>query len=221
MSNNETFFEAIKQGNRQTVSDLLIAQPDLANARSADGLSAALLATYYGHPDIAKLIVEHGANLNLFEAASVGQLATVQSILTAQPDLINSYAPDGFFPLALAAFFDHTDIVAFLLDQGADVHQAATNAQRVNALHAASANRHLEIARLLIEHGIDVNAKQEGGFTPLQAAAQNGQLELAELLLAHGADAFAKNDDGQTALDIARTNNHPEVAQRLEKATQL
>ena len=219
MSNAETFFDAIKQGNRQTVSDLLTSQPDLANAHTAELLSAVLLATYYGQPEIANLIVEHGATLNLFEAASVGQLATVQSILAAQPNLINTYTPDGFFPLALAAFFGHTHIVKFLLEHGADVQQAATNAQRVNALHAASANRHLDICRLLIHRGIDVNAKQEGGFTPLQAAAQNGQLELVELLLQHGADAHAKNDDGQTALDIARANNHPEVVQRLENVT--
>ena len=217
MSNTETFFEAIKQGNRQTVSDLLTAQPDLANAHTPEGLSAVLLATYYRQPDIAKLIVEHGATLNLFEAASVGQLATVQSILAAQPDLINAYAPDGFFPLALAAFFGHADIVKFLLDHGADVQQAATNAQRVNALHAASANRHLDICRMLIEKGIDVNAKQEGGFTPLQEAAHNGQLELVDLLLEHGADARTKNDQGQTALDVARASNHPEVVKALEQ----
>ena len=216
MSNANIFFEAIKQGNRQIVSDLLTSQPDLANARTPEGLSAVLLATYYSKPDIAKLIIQHGAGLNLFEAASVGELATVQSILAAHPDQINAYAPDGFFPLALAAFFGHADIVKFLLDQGANVHQAATNAQRVNALHAGSANRHLDICRMLIDKGIDVNAKQEDGFIPLQEAAQNGQLELVELLLAHGADVTAKNDKGQTALDIARESKHPEVVKVLE-----
>ncbi len=217
MSNSETFFEAIKQGNRQSVGEQLRTQPDLANAHTADGLSAVLLATYYGQMEIAKRIVEAGANLNLFEAASVGQLATVKSILAAQPDLLNTYAPDGFFPLALASYFGHEDIVDYLLNNGADVQQTAKNAQRINALHAASANRNLDICRMLIERGIDANAKQEGGFTPLQAAAQNGQLELVELLLGHGADASAKNDKGQTALDIARENKHPEVAERLEQ----
>ncbi len=219
MTNLETFFDAVKQGNHPIVSELLAAEPDLANAHTPEGLSAALLATYYQQPAIARLIVEHGANLNLFEAASVGQLALVQSIVTAQPEMINAYAPDGFFPLALAAFFGHIDRVKFLLAQGADVHQTAANAQRVNALHAASANRHLDIARLLIEGGIDVNAVQEGGFTPLQAAAQNGQLELIELLLKHGANPSAKNDSGQTALDIARASNQSVVAERLEKVT--
>jgi uncharacterized protein len=220
MPNLETFIEAIKQGNRQTVSQLLSAQADLANAHTAEGLSAVLLATYYGQPEIARLIVEHGANLNIFEAAAVGQLDTVKSILSAQPDLVNSYAPDGFYPLGLAAFFGHTQIVSYLLDQGADVHQTARNTQRVNALHAASANQHLDICRMLIERGIDVNARQEGGFTPLQAAAQNGQIELIELLLEHGADASVQNDDGQTALDIARVHNHLDAAQRLENAMQ-
>jgi ankyrin repeat protein len=217
MSNADSFFEAIKQGNRQSVSDLLTSQPDLANAHTPEGLSAVLLATYYQQPDIAKLIVEGGARLNLFEAASVGQLTTVQSILAKHPDQINAYAPDGFFPLALAAFFGHAEIVKFLLDHGADVQQASTNAQRVNALHAASANRHLDICRMPIDKGIDVNTKQEGGFTPLQEAAQNGQLELVELLLQHGADAATKNDKGQTALDIARESNQPEVVKILER----
>jgi len=82
---------------------------------------------------------------------------------------------------------------------------------------AAARSRLNEICRMLIERGIDVNAKQEGGFTPLQAAAQNGQLELIDLLLAYGADANVQNDKGETALDIARASNHAEAAKILSR----
>lgn len=215
MTTPETFLDTIKQGDYEAVASHLAAQPHLANARTAEGLSAVLLATYYGQPKIAKLIVDSGADLNMFEAAAVGHFETIQRILTAHPEQVNDYASDGFFVLALAAFFGHTDIVSYLLNHGANVHQAATNAQRVNALHAASANKHLAICRLLIERGVDVNATQEGGSTPLHAAAQNGQLELVDLLLSHGANPHAKTDSGQTALDLARTHNHDAVAHRL------
>lgn len=216
MTTPDTFLDAIKQGNADSVASQLAVQPDLANARTAEGLSAVLLATYYRQPKIATLLINSGAELSLFEAAAVGHLDTIKPILSAHPEQVNDYANDGFFPLALAAFFGHKEVVAYLLDHNADIHQAATNAQRVNALHAASANRHLEIARLLIERGIDVNAEQEGGFTPLQAAAQNGQLEMVELLLQHGANVGVQNKNGQTALDLARAGNHEAVVRRLE-----
>lgn len=216
MTTSETFLDAVKQGDTDAVTSQLSVQPDLVNTLTAEGLSVVLLAAYYGQPKIAQLLVERGAALNLFEAATVGHLDTVKRILAGQPQQVNAYAPDGFFPLALAAFFGHAGVVDYLLAHGANVHQLATNAQRVNALHAASANKHLNICRVLIESGIDVNAAQEGGFTPLQAAAQNGQLELVELLLQHGANAKSTNKDGQTALDIARANNHDAVIKRLE-----
>ncbi len=220
MSTAELFFEAIQQGKHETVANLVASEPDLANAHTAAGLSAVLLAAYYQKPEIAELLIEHGAKLTLFEAASVGHLETVKSILAADPDLVSAYAADGFYPLGLAAFFGHDDVVTFLLQQGADIQQSANNPQRVNALHAATANRHLAISRRLLEHGIDVNAVQQAGFTPLHAAAQNGQKEMVNLLLEYGANVDAQADDGQTALDIARTHNHPEVAYRLEAAGQ-
>jgi ankyrin repeat protein len=57
-----------------------------------------------------------------------------------------------------------------------------------------------------------VNAKAEGGHTPLHSAAQNGDAAMARLLLAHGADPAAARDDGKTALDLAREGGHNEVA---------
>jgi ankyrin repeat protein len=215
--NTHAFIEAVKEGNLALVTEMVARDPALVNARAAGGPSAALLATYYGHRELASALIERGAQLDIFEACAVGQFRRVEALVGADPSLVNTYAPDGFFPLALAAFFGHDAIVNYLLANGADVHMAARNVQRVTALHAALAGPNPGIARTLIAHGADVNAKQESGFTPLHAAAQNGDVAMAQFLLDHGADAQARLDDGRTALDVALTHDRAEVVTLLQQ----
>ena len=102
-----------------------------------------------------------------------------------------------------------------LIEAGADVNEAATNATKVAVIHSAAAAANLEIVRLLIEKGAHVNVAQEGGFTPLHEAAAQGNRALAELLIGAGANLAAKTTDGQTATDHADARKHPETAQWL------
>jgi len=57
--------------------------------------------------------------------------------------------------------------------------------------------------RLLLEHGADPNAAQDGGFTPLHSAAQNDDRASVEALLAAGADPSLVSDDGKRPADLA------------------
>ena len=82
-------------------------------------------------------------------------------------------------------------------------------------LHAAAAGRHIEVCRVLIAGGADVNATQHGGFTPLHEAAQHGDVEMTELFLSAGAARAAKTDAGETAADLATAAGHPDLASRL------
>ena len=210
-------FEAIKANDAAKAQELLVRDPALANARMDSGLSAVLLAAYYGRQEIVELLLASGARLNLFEASAVGKLDRVAEILNDQPDLVNDYASDGFTPLGLASFFGHAGVVKLLLERDAKVNIASNNAQHVMPLHSAVAARHLEIAEALLEHGADANAKQQDGITPLQEAAQNGQVEMARLLLKHGADVNARKDDGQTALAMADQHGRQDVADLLRR----
>ncbi|HRE26167.1 MAG TPA: ankyrin repeat domain-containing protein [Anaerolineales bacterium] len=88
----------------------------------------------------------------------------------------------------------------------------------VQPLHAAVAGQHLEVARLLLAAGVDVNARQQGGFAPLHAAAQNGHAPLVRLLLQYGADAAQCTDDGRRALDFALAGGREEAAAALQGA---
>lgn len=213
----ERFFSCIEDGDFEAVKQMLEEDPDLANARSLDGMSAVLAAMYHGHPGIAQLIIAHDAQLNIFEAAAVGRLDRVREILDESPDLVDAIAPDGFQPLGLACFFGHEAVAAYLLERGAAADSPSHNPMKVMPLHSAVAARSLEITRLLLEYGAPVNAVQADHFTPLHAAAQNGDVEIVRLLLAAGADPSLRDADGKTALDIARTEGHAEVIDLLLK----
>lgn len=216
MATTEDFINAVKAGEVAQVQALLDSQPDLISARTADGTSALLLGVYYGHRAVVQALLARQPELDIFAAAAVGDATRITALLQSDPQQVNAYAPDGFHPLGLAAFFGHEEAVGALLAGGAAVNQAANNSQRVMALHSAVANQHLAIARLLLAHGAEVNATQEDAFTPLHEAAQNGQLPMAELLLSAGATVNPQLPDGKTPLALAREFQHPTVAALLE-----
>jgi ankyrin repeat protein len=209
------FLEAVKTGKIEQVTELIRDNPALVDARSESGASVVVLAAYYGQPQVASLLVERGAKVDIFEAAMTGSIGRLQEILVAQPELAEAVAPDGFQPLGLASFFGHRSTVELLLGRGVEVNSPSRNEQHVMPLHSAAAGQHLEIARLLLKHGADPNTRQSGGFTALHAAAQNGQVEMVELLIEHAADIEAKSEDGRIPLDFAREGGHERVVRLL------
>ena len=68
------------------------------------------------------------------------------------------------------------------------------------------------MASLLVEHGADVNAQANDGWTPLHSASSRGFSEVARVLLEHGADVNAQANDGGTPLHLAAHSGQAEVA---------
>jgi ankyrin repeat protein len=212
----QEFIEAIKAGDTVKVEELLDQDAALVNAKSENGVSAVLLAIYYGRLAIGELLITRGVLLNIFEASAAGKVDHVKKLADEQPDLVNAYADDGFQPLGLASFFGHKEVAELLLSKGAQVNSASKNVQRVMPLHSAVAGGHVAIAKTLLARGADVNARQTDNFSPLHGVAQNGQLEMVKLLLAHGAEVNAKGG-GRTPLVIALEQGHPDVADLLRQ----
>jgi len=201
---SEQFFSAIAEGDTGCLKALLDKNPPLAGAVNEAGLSALMFAAYHRQAGVIDTLRQSGPELDVFEAAAVGDTARLGALLAAEPAAAHKISGDGFTAAHLAAFFAHPDCLGLLLDSGADASAVADNPSRVQPLHSAVAGKSVAAATLLLDAGARVNARQNGGWTPLHAAAHAGNEALLGLLLTHGADRGARADDGATAITLAR-----------------
>lgn len=215
MHGQTRFMEAVRGGDLDTVRAMLATAPKLASEPGEDGVSPILTALYNRQQPVLEVLLAAGPELTLFEAAAVGDVERVRALLSVRGSRAGEYAPDGFTPLHLAAYFGREDAVAMLLEAGASVDAMTRNAMANRPLHAAAAGNHNGVARLLVEAGADVDARQAGGHTALHAAAHHGNAELVEMLLQAGARPELTQDDGRTAADLAEAAGHTELASRL------
>jgi ankyrin repeat protein len=183
-----TIFEAIRAGDAEGVRKVLADDPSAAAAREDNGVSAVRAALYARRQDLADAVLEAGAELDVFDAAAVGDVDRLTELLDEDPELVNAWSGDGFSPLHLAAFFARGDAVRLLLDRGADVGAVARNDMKVQALHSAVAAQSTEIVAALLVAGADPNARQQHDVTPMMAAEQHENTDLARLLMDHGAE---------------------------------
>ena len=157
-------------------------------------MSELLQALYQGESERVTELLANDPELDVFEAAALGNVPRLRVLLGADPSLANAFGDDGFHPLGLACFFGQVDAARLLLEHGADPNLLSRNEDiQTAALHAACAAQGVdedvryELVSLALEHNADPNLAQGGGFRPIDAARQNGDLRVEQLLLEHGA----------------------------------
>lgn len=213
---SQEFIDAATQGDVAKIKEMLRTDPSLAQSKDQNGVSVILKATYYGKRDVVDALLASGVELNVFEAAATGQTKRVEALIKEDPAFVSAYSPDGFTALSLAAFFGHAETVNALLAAGAPVNAASRETMKLTPLASALAVQRNDIARTLIDHGADVNAKGDNDVTPLHTAAARGNLDSAKLLLDHGADINAMTKDGKAPIAYAEERNHPEMVEFLK-----
>lgn len=214
---HDELLAAVKDGDGARVRELLASDPSLADAREENGVSALMLSQYHGAHDATAAIRAVRAQLDVFEAATLGDVDRLHELLHEDPAVLDARSPDDATALHFAAFFAQPETARLLVDHGAEVHAVSPTFGNVTPLHSAAAGGSAEIVHLLLAAGADPNARQNGGFTALHAAAQNGDAAMARDLLDHGAAVDPATDDGRTALAIAEEQGHDEVAAVLRE----
>ena len=160
-------------------------------------------------PDKASGTRGLGVTINL--AARQGWTDLVRKHIEIDPLAVHQRGWIGDTALHWPAHNGHVEIVALLLDSGADIETDEIGWAGGKPLHWASEHEPATV-KLLLERGADVNSRniKEGsdfiGFTPLMmnASQKNDCAEVTEMLLAAGADVNATDPKGRTAMDIAK-----------------
>lgn len=124
----------------------------------------------------------------IIKAAKNGDVGRVKELLAENADLIHARDRDGSTPLHCAVWKGQQQVVACLLDAGADVNaQNGNDHWGTTPLHAAAHANQAAIAQMLIEHGADLNAQDLNGKTPMFHTTFHQAKAVARLLATHQA----------------------------------
>lgn len=104
-------------------------------------------------------------------SSSPHQVATLNSLLSAEPQLADCRDMDGYTPLHRAAYNGHIGATSALLSAGAAVN--LRTADGWTPLHSACRWSRTAVASILLRHGAELNSRTNGGLTPLHLAASH------------------------------------------------
>jgi uncharacterized protein len=151
-----TFGEACALGDVALALRMLDSDPALLDAYTEDGFPPVGLAIFFRHPELARSLIERGADVNAVAR--------------------NAF---GVAPVHAAASVRDAASMRLLLDRGADAN--ARQQLGYTALHTAAQLGDEGIAELLLAHGADPGAAGDDGKTPADLAAAHGHPGIVKL----------------------------------------
>ena len=177
---------AASLGHTEIIS-LLISAGAGVNAKNNEGEIPLHWAAR--NPETAKVLISAGADVNAREKHSTGL---------------------GFTPLFLAVRDNSTEVVKTLIAGGADVNAKFSS----HHLLGIAVRRNPEIVKVLIDSGVELFSKDEGGRPQgfLSFAVKEGNLEIVKMLIDVGGVA---GDDLQDAMIVAIWHTKPEIAPEI------
>ncbi|KAM4745583.1 histone-lysine N-methyltransferase EHMT1a isoform 2-T2 [Anableps anableps] len=209
-------YVSAKQGDLQMVIQLLVDGKDPNFLMEGHNKRTALhAAAAEGHQEICHMLVQAGANLDMFDeehrtplmaACENNHLDTVKYLVRAGATVGHKDIM-GFTCLHLAAKLGHYDVIDHLLNKASKYINCQDNGGWT-AITWAIEHKHKELVHLFLRKGADVNIRDKEENVCLHWAALSGCDDIAQALLEAGCDLNAVSIHGDTPLHIAARENH-------------
>ncbi|XP_076467301.1 uncharacterized protein LOC143298332 isoform X2 [Babylonia areolata] len=206
-------------GHAERVMELLQAGAELDTDQ--EGRTALHYAAHNGHPELCRLLINHGCALDTQDsggytavqrACSQGQVEAVEVCVEGGCS-INVADQHGNTALHEAAWHGYSQSVQLLLHHHANLF--ATNKSGFTALHLAAQNGHNESSRVLLYGGIDPDLQNNYGDTALHTAARYGHAGVTRILISAKCQLNLQNKNGDTVLHIAAALKRRKIAKIL------
>lgn len=175
-TNEPVLFATVRSGNIEALKLLLDSGAELDAVDEAFNQTALMLASRTNNFEMVFLLLQRGADVNAFT-----KTGTIPN-----------------FRLPGAGGGSHGDGIV----RGGWPEQGMRNSipGRLTPLHYAARDGHLNVARILLEAGANINATNANESSALLLAIMNNNIDLAFMLLQNGADYNQRNWYGQSAL---------------------
>ncbi|XP_070686393.1 protein phosphatase 1 regulatory subunit 12A isoform X1 [Pempheris klunzingeri] len=187
--------------NAEMVQFLVESGSDV-NRGDNEGWTPLHAAASCGFIQITKYLLEHGAHVGAVN--SEGELPLDVATEDAMERLLKAEIKKQGIDVDKARKEEERimlqDAMAVLAGSGTLAPHHNTKA---TALHVAAAKGYIEVLKVLLQCGVDVDSRDIDGWTPLHAASHWGQEEVCTLLADNMCDMGAVNNVGQTPLDVA------------------
>jgi uncharacterized protein len=184
--------EVARGGDLEAAAALIAAGADVNAKEQWGGQSALMWAAAQKQPDMIKLLIAHGADVD-----ARGKIRDWERKVIKEPRP-KDMNQGGFTPLLYAAREGCIECAKELVAGGANLN--LTDPQRVTPLNLALLNLHFDLAAYLIDAGADIDKWDLYGRTPLYLAADMNTLPV----MGNGAMVVLPSMDRHTGLDIAR-----------------
>lgn len=182
-----------------------------ANAPDGAGMTPLMEAAYRDHVPSVEVLLKHGASLTATTRDGLTPLCVALNARAFQA--ASALVKGGASPNVACGTNRLTPLMIVATHEKADT---SGNVPVDGGQFLSDGMSPLEIGKLLVDKGADVNARGRGGVTALMIAAGYDNGPLVGLLVQAGAQVDARSDAGKTALDIAKDNGSDTAASTLE-----